>query len=216
MKTIKILFVLGLMSISSTGLTQNQSVDNRENITFAVKAGLNYSNMFSSRTEDFRADGKLGFAGGAALTIPIGEFFGLQPEVLLSQKGFKGNGVFLGTEYSFTRTTTYLDIPLQFALKPIPFVTILAGPQYSYLLKQRDDFNSSFINTSVEEEFNNQSIRNNIFGFVTGLDFQINHFAVGTRMGWDIMKNHDNGSSSAPQYKNIWVQATIGYLFYKK
>ena len=162
------------MSISSIGVAQNLNVDNRENVTFAVKAGLNYSNMFSSRTEDFRADGKLGFVGGAALTIPIGAYFGFQPEVLLSQKGFRGNGVFLGTGYSFTRTTTYLDIPLQFALKPTRFITILAGPQYSYLLKQRDDFNSSFINSSEEQEFNNQSIRNNIFGFVAGLDFQRN------------------------------------------
>lgn len=214
MKKIKILVAIGCLSITSFGIAQNEVIDNREEITFALKAGANFSNVYDSNSEDFRADGKIGFAGGAALAIPIGEYLGVQPEVLISQKGFKGNGTFLGTDYSFTRTTTYIDVPLQIAFKPTPFLTVLAGPQYSYLIKQKDNFNSSWIDSSHEEEFENENIRNNIFGFVAGIDVNINHFVFGARAGWDITDNHGDGTSSTPRYKNVWLQATVGYLFY--
>ena len=85
MNKIKILLAIGCISITSIGLTQDAVVDNREEVTFALKAGLNFSNVYNTQSEDFRADGKFGFAGGAALTIPISKFLGIQPEVLVSQ-----------------------------------------------------------------------------------------------------------------------------------
>lgn len=213
MKTIKILTTIAFMSVTGILVAQDRETDNRENVQFGLKAGSNFSNVYDSRSDDFDAEGKLGFAGGVQLSIPINKFIGLQPEVLFSQKGFKGSGVFLGTDYSFKRTTSYIDIPLQIALKPSEFITILAGPQYSYLLKQKDEFNSSFFSDSQEEEFDNDNIRKNIFGFVGGLDINIMHVVLGARVGWDIMDNHGDGSSSSPRYKNVWFQATLGYNF---
>jgi hypothetical protein len=104
-----------------------QSTDRRENLKFGVKAGINVSNIWDSQNQEFTADSKVGFAGGIFLGIPIGSFLGLQPEILISQKGFKGSGKMLGSPYSTSRTTTYLDIPLQLQLKPAPFITLLAG-----------------------------------------------------------------------------------------
>lgn len=121
--------------------------------------------------------------------------------------------MFLGSEYSFTRTTTFIDVPLLVSLKPSEFLTILAGPQYSYLIKQRDDFNSTFLTTSQEQEFNDYNIRDNIFGFIAGLDVNFDQLVVGARVGWDLTTNHGDGSSSNPRYKNTWVQATVGYTF---
>ena len=213
MKTIKILLAIGCMSVTSISVAQDSETDFREEVRFGVKAGLNFSNVYDSRGEEFRADGKVGFAGGAFLAIPIGRYLGVQPEVLLSQKGFKGNGTFLGSDYSFTRTTTYVDIPLQIAFKPSEFVTIVAGPQYSYLIRQKDDFESGFIDSSHEEDFDNDNIRKNIFGVVGGLDVTIKHLVIGGRMGWDITQNHGDGSSSTPRYKNFWLQGTVGYMF---
>lgn len=216
MKTIKIIVAVAFMSFTSNVMAQMyEDTDNREKLQFGLKAGGNFSNVYNERSEDFRADGKLGFAGGAFLRIPIGQYFGVQPEILLSQKGFKGNGSFLGSNYSFKRTTTFIDVPLQFAFKPSQFITILAGPQYSFLIKQKDEFNNEFINSTHEEEFENENIRRNIFGMVAGLDINLKHIVVGTRLGFDLTDNHGDGSSSTPRYKNLWFQATFGYVFYK-
>lgn len=207
----KVLAILACTFITQFAVSQD--IDNRENLKFGIKAGINYSNVFDSRTEEFNADAKFGFAGGLSLSIPINKYIGLQPEVLLSQKGFKGEGTMFGTEYNFTRTTTYIDIPLQFALKPSEFFTILLGPQYSYLIRQKDEFNSTLFSSLHEEEFDNENIRRNIFGFVGGIDVNLKHVVIGARVGWDIRDNHGDGTSSTPRYKNTWFQATLGFNF---
>lgn len=211
MTTLKVLAVFMFMAITSNVMAQNEKTDYREDFRLGLKAGLNYSNVYDEKGNDFNADPKFGFAGGAFASIPISKYVGIQPEILFSQKGFKGEGVILGSEYELTRTTTYLDIPLQIAFKPSEFLTIVAGPQYSYLLNQKDEFNSSAASYSQEQEFDNDNIRKNILGIVAGLDINIKKVVIGTRLGLDVRKNHGDGSSSTPRYKNMWFHATIGY-----
>lgn len=213
MKTIKNLVAVFLMSFTGFVMVQDVVADNRENTMFGLKVGLNYSNVFDSKTEEFHADPKLGFAAGMFVSIPIDKHLGVQPEILISQKGFKGTGVLLGSEYTFTRTTTFIDIPIQFAVKPSENLTIFAGPQYSYLINRKDVFNSTLVSFTQEQEFKNDNIRKNIFGIVTGLDINLKQIVLSTRFGWDLINNNGDGSSNTPRYKNTWFQTTIGYTF---
>ena len=139
---------------------------------------------------------------------------GIQPEVLVSQKGFQASGMILGSKYNFTRTTTYIDIPIQVAFKPSEFFTLLAGPQYSYLINQRDVFQNATTSIAQEQEFENDNIRKNIFGVVGGLDINLKHITLGSRIGWDVQNNKGDGTSTTPRYKNVWFQGTVGYAFY--
>lgn len=211
MKNFKVLAVVALISIGGMAMAQDGDSDSRDNLQFSLKAGLNYSNIYNSSTEDFNASGKFGFAGGAFFNISLGKYLGLQPEVLFSQKGFKGEGVLLGTEYNFTRTTSYIDIPIQLSFQPSQLFTIVAGPQYSYLLSQKDDFKNTLWSYSQKQEIRNDNVRKNILGVVAGLDINLRYFVVGTRMGMDIQHNNGDGASNTPRYKNIWFQGTIGY-----
>jgi hypothetical protein len=115
-----------------------QSSDSRENLSFGFKGGINRANVWDEQGQDFRADAKTGLAAGLFMGIPLGAAIGFQPELMLSQKGFRGSGTLLGTGYSLTRTSTFIDIPLQLQIKPIEALTILIGPQYSYLVRQKD------------------------------------------------------------------------------
>jgi hypothetical protein len=218
MKKIKILAAI-FLTCAGAGIAQESAnvseTDNREKMHFGLKAGLNYSNIYDERDEEFKADSKFGLAGGVFLGIPIGKYLGLQPEIMISQKGFKGSGMLLGTEYSFTRTTTYIDIPLQAAFKPSEFITLFAGPQYSYLINQRDVFSNSSTSYIQESEFENDNIRKNVFGAVGGLDINLKHITLGARVGCDLQNNNGDGTSTTPRYKNAWFQGTIGYSFYK-
>lgn len=190
-----------------------QDNDYRESINFGIKAGINHSNVYDSQGEEFKANPKLGFAGGLFLTVPLSKFIGIQPEVLFSQKGFQASGRLLGSNYNFTRTTSYIDIPVMLALMPSKFITVLAGPQYSYLVKRKDVFTSSTLSYQQEEEFKNDNIRQNTLSFIGGIDVNIEHFVIGARVGLDLQKNNGDGSSSTPRYKNYWYQATLGYRF---
>jgi hypothetical protein len=213
MKRAILTIVLITLSVSNSIAQESTITDNREKLFFGLKVGANYSNVYDSESEDFVADSKFGIAAGAFVSVPLGKFIGIQPEILFSQKGFKSSGTFLGTAYEATRTTNYIDVPLLFAVKPIEFITILFGPQYSYLMKQKDEFTSGSFSSSEEEEFTNDNIRKNTFSFIGGADLNYENFIVGLRAGWDLKNNQGDGSSNTPRYKNMWYQATVGYRF---
>jgi hypothetical protein len=126
-----ILSTIGSLSAQSENTDKENDTDNREKMRYGARIGLNGSNVYDNEGDPFTADTKYGFMLGIFTAIPIGKHIGVQPEVQLSQKGFKGRGSLIGNPYSVTRTTTFIDIPLQIALKPSEFITILAGPQYS-------------------------------------------------------------------------------------
>lgn len=212
MKTFIFALAATCLTFTSTTLSaQTSDTDTRSKLVFGVKAGTNYSNVWDEEGQDFRADAKFGFAGGVFFGIPIGTFLGFQPEALISQKGFQASGTMFGTPYSMQRTTTYLDIPLQLQVKPAEFITILAGPQYSYLIHQKDAYTFGSNSTAQEQEFNNDNIRKNILGFVAGADINISHVVISGRMGWDFQTNNGDGSSTTPRYKNKWLQFTVGF-----
>lgn len=208
------LMIAALTVISFNAIAQDESsMDTRDQLQFGAKIGLNYANVYDSKGEEFKADAKFGMAAGAFISIPIGTYIGVQPEVLYSQKGFRATGKILGLNYDFTRTTSYLDIPLYFALKPSEFITILAGPQFSYLLSKKDVFATAITTIEQEQQFENDNIRKNTLGASLGVDINIGHLVFGARANWDLQENNGDGTSTTPRYKNQWLQATVGFKF---
>ena len=204
-----LLVCLVLLGLGST--VMGQTIDDpRERLTAGVKAGLNISNVWDSDDQDFQADPKAGFAGGVFVGIPLGTYLGVQPEILISQKGYKASGSLLGTSYSYSRTTTYIDVPILVQIKPSQYFTILVGPEYSFLMHQKNVFTVG-ANTVVQEDaINNEQIRKNIFGVVGGFDVNIGHIVFAPRAGWDLLNNNGDGTSTTPRYKNRWIQLTVG------
>jgi hypothetical protein len=211
MKKILILLILIITTTTSMYAQKVKDGDPREKFYVGPKAGYNISNVYDAKGENFDADSKVGFVAGVFFSIPISTLVGLQPEILFSQKGFQATGTLSGSSYEISRTTNYIDLPVLFTLKPGRVVTLLAGPQFSYLIKQKDLFDSNILNTSLIQEFENDSVRKNTLGFLGGIDFNFNHFILGTRFGKDILKNNGDGSSTTPRYKNVWLQITVAY-----
>lgn len=209
-KTGLILFTLIGFGITVTA-QDSDDYDRREKFTVGARVGANLSNVWDSEGEDFEADAKLGFAGGVFASIPIGRYIGVQPEVIFSQKGFQASGILLGTAYSYEKTTSWIDVPLQFQVKPLPFLTILAGPQFSFRVSERNVYTYGSNSSEQEEEFDNDNIRKNILGISTGFDINIYHVVVSGRACWDLQSNKGDGTSTTPRYRNQFVQLTIGF-----
>lgn len=210
----KTLLIIAIISfIITAAVSQDVKDDKRDNIQVGFKIGGNLSNVYDVQGEEFKADSRLGLAGGSFLRVPLGKLFGIQPEVMFSQKGYKGSGSILGLDYEYSRRTYFVDIPLMVSFKPVQIISIVAGPQYSFLISKTDNFTSSIINTQIEEEFDNENLRKNILGIVAGVDINLNHIVLGARTCMDITKNNGDGSSEVPRYKNMWYQLTIGFVF---
>lgn len=205
-----------LFSVAIIGLTVSSSFaqKTRDEFSFGLKVGSNYSNIYDSQGDKFAAEGKYGLAAGAFLSLPLGKVFGIQPEVIYSEKGFKATGAFLGSNYSATRTTTYIDVPILLAIKPVSYITILAGPQYSFLVRQNNNFSSSLATVDQNKIFDNDNIRKNVLGLTGGVDINLSSFVVSARAGYDVQNNNGDGTSTTPRYKNVWYQATIGFRLF--
>jgi hypothetical protein len=185
-----------------------------KNIHFGIKGGLNSSNVYDEQGNNFVADPKLGYCAGAFISIPLGEFIGIQPEFMFNRKGFKATESYLDNNYQFKRITDHFDIPIQLQIKPFDMLTVLVGPNFSFLLDRKDVFtyeNSSTV--TLSQQFANDNIRKNTVGFIGGLDLNFRHWVAGGRAGWDLQTNRGNGTSYSPRYKNTWLQLTVGYRF---
>lgn len=203
-----------LIAIISFAISSIYAQKTRDEFSFGLKIGSNYSNVYDSQGEQFAADGKYGLAAGAFLSLPIGKVIGIQPEVIYSEKGFKASGSFLGSNYSATRTTTFIDVPILLAIKPVSFLTVLAGPQYSFLVKQNNNFTTSLTAIDQQKIFDNDNIRKNVLGLTGGVDINLSSFVISARAGWDVQNNNGDGTSTTPRYKNAWYQATIGFRLF--
>jgi Outer membrane protein beta-barrel domain len=212
MKKSILLFAV-LTSIICTIKAQSEKMDNDKKFHFGIKAGVNVSNVYDTKGEDFVAKAKAGIAAGAFVQIPLGKIIGIQPEILYSQKGFKGTGKILGNAYSYTRTTDYLDIPILLAIKPVEMLTVVAGPQYSFLVREKNVFENTLFTSVQEQEFKNDNIRKNTLCFLGGIDVNFDKLIISARAGWDVQNNAGDGTNNTPRYKNVWYQATIGYRF---
>ena len=207
--------VATFLGLSFFGISQDifdaDRTDYRERLMFGGKIGLNLSNVYDSKGEQFNADSKFGFALGGFAAIPLSKFVGVQPEILISQKGFQGKGLLFNSSFRLTRTTTYIDVPILFAFKPSEFITLLLGPQYSYLIRQKDVFETGSTTIEQQTAFENDNVRKSTLCITGGIDFTLKRMVVSGRAGWDAQNNNGNGTSTIPRYKNVWYQATIGY-----
>ena len=204
-------FAVALFSANSM-FAQDQTnssaydMDAREELKVGIKAGMNYSNVYSESGDDFVADGKAGFAGGVFVSIPLSQLVGIQPELMYSQKGFKGD--VLGVDYK--ATFNYLDLPVHLQIKPTENISILAGPQFSYLLSSKYELGSlSSTNENDLEDDNNRAT----VGISAGVDFSLQDFIISARGSWDLSKMNKDNNTSDINYKNQLFQVTLGYRF---
>lgn len=200
-----ILFVVNIFA-------QEKSADSRTKLYFGAKIGANLSNVYDTQGGTFTSNPKAGFATGIFASIPVGKILGIQPEILFSQKGYRSTGTFV-VDYETTHTSNYIDLPLLVVLKPVPFFTLLAGPQISFLVSQRDVFTSGNLTVDQQQQFDNNNLRKNTLCFTGGFDINFYHLVIGGRAGWDLQNNNGDGTSTNPRYKNVWYQATVGFRF---
>lgn len=182
-------------------------------LSLGIKAGTNYTNAYDLTNEHYRSDAKSGFTAGVFFPISLGRTFGIQPEVLFSQKGIRASGQLLGATFTMKRTTGYVDVPVMFAFKPMQMVSFFAGVQFSYLLNQYDQWVVSDTSNSQVQAFATNEVRKKIVGLVVGLDVNADHFVLGVRGGWDLQSNLLQPLPEKLNYKNTCLQTSLGYRF---
>jgi hypothetical protein len=209
----KILILSTLISFLGvhSGFSQRSVSRYWEGFKIGLKAGANFSNVYDTQGDQFAADGKLGFAGGVFLEVPLSDYLGIRTEILYSQKGFKATGQYLSVPYTFTRSSDYIDVPVLITLKPVPMFSINVGPQFSFLTKQTDVFSSTILTSEQQQSFSNDNYRKNLMSLTAGVALDFGKVVLDVRANYDLQRNNGDGTSTTPRYKNAWYQATLGF-----
>ena len=199
-----LLLTLGLASQS-----QAQSVKPR----FGIKAGSNLTSIgqFESGGTNYNSDYVFGFKGGVFADLPFTSSFGLMPQVLYSQKGGKVAATVGSNTGEIKVRTDYIDVPILFAFKPSPEITLTAGPQMSFLLSQST--NISVNNTASPAITDTKDFRKSIVGGNVGIAYNFNSMvSLGANYMFDFqsMANDNAGQSNA---RNQGFGLALGYSF---
>lgn len=104
-----------------------------QTIRIGIKGGLNYANFTAT---EIQTDAITSYHAGALLEIGITKSFALQPELLYSTQGASYDNA-LG---EFKNELGYVSIPFLLKINLSESLSLEAGPQASFLLSKKDEF----------------------------------------------------------------------------
>lgn len=183
-----------------------------EGMMFGVKGGLNLSNVTGEDAGE--SSMKIGAVGGAFLCYSITEIFAIQPEVLFTMKGAKGDED--GTEVAWK--VNYIEIPLLLKVK-LPTEgnikpALFAGPALGLLMSAK-----------AEDEDMKDNMKSMDFGIVAGAGigykmekgvlFAEARYEVGLGTVYDLddATLEDWEITEQPDVKNSVISIMVGYGF---
>lgn len=163
---------------------------------------------------------KTGFSIGGYANIPLADKFSFEPGIGYSQKGYIMQGdiniealKFLGTNTSAKVETHYIDVPLVLKAEVAKGLSIYAGPQFSYLLKNNLHVNAGILGVSLLNK--KLDITNNFnridMGITGGIGYKFDN-------GLNIKAGYDYGLSKLDKNENLKaynraIKLTVGFTF---
>lgn len=99
-----------------------------QGLSYGIKAGYNYSTIRAENLSNI--NGQNGFHAGVFANLSA-ILIQVQPELLFSQRGY-------AIENGSDLRMNYIELPVLLKVKVFPFVTVDAGPQYSYLINTKE------------------------------------------------------------------------------
>ena len=119
-----------------------------QDIKLGLKGG---ANLYDATGTAFKDGFNFGYQVGVFLELMATKKYGIQPEVLFSESTLRPGSNFSSLYDDITVTgltkikLQYLNIPVLFNYKPIPFLTLQLGPQFGILMSQTQSFKDNAI-----------------------------------------------------------------------
>lgn len=178
----KLLLTILLISIGYTN-------SNAQNVKIGVKAGLNYANFTGS---EIQTDAITSYHAGIVAEISVLDSFSIQPELLYSTQGASYENAI--DEYK--NELGYISLPVLLKIYLSDSFSLDVGPQASFLLNKKDEFNLNDYNTFDFSANAGLSLK------ITKSLFAQARYSLGLT---EVSKNAD--------VKNSVVQVSLGVLF---
>jgi Outer membrane protein beta-barrel domain len=190
-------FVLFLPILFALAQTQAQGFH------IGIKAG---ANLFKMDGESFDQEYKFGYNVGAFSELNFTSSWGIQPELLFNQTNYR-----TGTKFSdiypdgvndVKGKLNYLSIPVLLSFRPIPLLSLLAGPQFGILLNQDEHL----VNNAGE------AFKKGDLSVVVGAQLNLASIKLGAR--YVIGLNNINDLENQNNWKNEGWQLYAGFRIF--
>src|ERR1700722_6554026 len=164
----------------------------QKSMEWGLKAG---GNFFKVGGRSFDNTYNLSFSGGAYAQINYTKSFSIQPELLFNQVLCKTSQEFnqiysgYGPVSNQLVSVDYIAVPILLVYKPIPLLSILVGPQYSYAIAQTKNLLQTYSSPNV---FNHSD-----FSLVFGGQLNMGKMKVGLRYQEGLVNINNVNSSDA-------------------
>ena len=200
-------------------------------VSYGVQAGVNIANFKGEALNSLNnvvdltngfinTKSKTGFHVGGYVNIPVTDKISFEPGVQYSQKGYAMKGdlkidalKFLGVNASAKVQAHYIDMPLVLKAEVAKGLSIYAGPQISYLVKNNFQVNTSVLGISLlnkklnlTNNFNRMDI-----GLAGGVGYKFDN-------GFNVKAGYDYGLSKLDKNDNVKaynrvVKVSVGFSF---
>jgi hypothetical protein len=182
----KILAFLLVMTAVAGGLSNRAHAQAKA----GIKGGFNVSNLYIDDVDDENA--RYGFNVGVYGQVFSNDVFAIQPELLYSTKGAKGEytGLF---DQTVKFNLNYLDLPVLAVFKLGDAAEIHVGPYASYLLHANVSYSGDAINRT--DEIDKDNLKSFDFGLVGGLGLNFGALQVGARYNYGLVKLADSDAA---------------------
>lgn len=187
-KKTKILFVVVLLSALSLTVSHSANAQARA----GIKGGLNVSNLYIDDVNDENA--RYGFNVGVYGQVLSTDIFALQPELLFTTKGAKGEYTGL-IDQTVKFNLNYLELPVLAVFKLGNDAEIHVGPYASYLLNANVSYSGDISNGT--DEIDKDQLKSYDFGLVGGLGLNFGPLQVGARYNYGLVKLADSNTAES-------------------
>ena len=217
-------FTLAVISMIIMNSTKAQ-------ITYGVQAGATIANWKGYALQSLNnvvdlsngfitTKSKTGFTVGGYVNIPVSDKISFEPGLQYAQKGYTMQGnlkidalKFLGVNASAKVEAHYIDVPLVLKAEVAKGLSIYAGPQLSYLVKNNLHLNAGVLGISL---YNNKiDITDNFnrldMGIAGGIGYKFDN-------GFNIKAGYDYGLSKLDKNDNFKAynrvaKISVGFSF---
>lgn len=200
----KVLFILTVFIISTQISTAQK---------WGLKGGLSISNLSSKDGEIDDRRALFGYTVGLQRDYEITDFFSIQPEISLTQKGAKYEDL----TFDVKARSLYLEAPLVAKLKILQSFYLYAGPQISFLIDSRVTYKTIIGDVSFEDT-DEENYRRADFGGCVGAGILIDRVFFDLRFSkgvidFDKDRTIESTQIEAQNLKNFNAQITAGLKF---
>jgi len=211
LKSSKLLIVLSIVLLTLTTATSYAQTETAsksptwKNWQFGLKAG---ANLFKLTGRSFDNKSHIGFNGGAYGEYKISNQWGLQPELtynlVQSKTSQDFNSIYGGVSFQQI-SLSYISVPIFLTFKPVPELSILLGPQYSFLASQTTQLYPQHLDTKA---FSKSDV-----SIAFGGQLNLGNVKIGLRYVIGLV-NVNGYNSDSDQWKIHGLQAYLGYRIF--